>query len=94
MFNLCRHVYYRIHCRLWLANHGLVYYTPADVVTQLVNAVGSSRVRQNLGGVRLVNLSVNYRGDVELVSINRLRLEYILRVTRLDSLRRLLAEYV
>ena len=66
MFNLCQHVYYRIHCRLWLADHGLIYYTPADVVTQLVNAVGSSRVRQNLG-------------DVELVSINRLRLECILR---------------
>ena len=81
MFNLCQHVYYRIHCRLWLADHGLIYYTPADVVTQLVNAVGSSRVRQNLG-------------DVELVSINRLRLECILRITRLDSLRRLLAEYV
>ena len=66
MFNLCQHVYYRIHSRLWLADHGLIYYTPADVVTQLVNAVGSSRVRQNLG-------------DVELVSINRLRLECILR---------------
>ena len=81
MFNLYWYVHYRIHCQLWLADHGLIYHTPADVVTQLINAVGSSRVRQNLG-------------DVELVSINRLRLECILRITRLDSLRRLLAEYV